>query len=229
MEDGFQRKQFTFYRSFFEAVQTISNKQRRAEIYDMLCRFALDGTEPDWQIMTAIQKSTMLLVMPVLRSAWEKAKNGKEGGSKPKANCKQTKSKKENEIEIEKENKKEIDIECEYEKEGTAWASGQCRELTHTFDIFWNLYPKKVCKEQAWQAFQKVDVPFSVLEQAIGEQRKSSQWRQDSGKYIPNPATWLEQRRWEDELPAPAPKEVKASGRIGPEEREAIRRMMEGH
>jgi hypothetical protein len=27
----------------------------------------------------------------------------------------------------------------------------------------------------------------------------SEQWRRDDGRYIPHPATWLNQRRWEDE------------------------------
>ena len=26
-------------------------------------------------------------------------------------------------------------------------------------------------------------------------------WMKDKGKYIPNPATWLNQKRWRDELP----------------------------
>ena len=241
MEDGFRRKQFTFYRSFFEAVQTISSKQRRAEVYDALCRYALDGTEPDWENMNPIQKNTMLLVIPVLRSAWEKAKGGvKHGKEYSQDNGKipgrygedigkisgrypeDTGNKGEKEKEI--ENKKEIDIE--YKTEGAAWGAGPAQDSTHTFDIFWNLYPRKVCKEQAWQAFQRVDVPFHVLEDAIRDQSDSAQWLQDGGKYIPNPATWLEHRRWEDKLPAPASKEIKASGRLGPEEREAIRRIM---
>ena len=29
----------------------------------------------------------------------------------------------------------------------------------------------------------------------------------DNGQYIPNPATWLNQGRWEDELEAAKPKE----------------------
>jgi hypothetical protein len=36
---------------------------------------------------------------------------------------------------------------------------------------------------------------------AIEERRKTEQWQKDSGQFIPNPTTWLNQRRWEDELP----------------------------
>ena len=35
---------------------------------------------------------------------------------------------------------------------------------------------------------------------AISAQKRSRQWTENNGQYIPNPATWLNQRRWEDEL-----------------------------
>ena len=35
---------------------------------------------------------------------------------------------------------------------------------------------------------------------AISAQKQSRQWRENNGQYIPNPATWLNQRRWEDEV-----------------------------
>jgi hypothetical protein len=35
--------------------------------------------------------------------------------------------------------------------------------------------------------------------EAIKEQKASDQWKRDNGQYIPNPATWLNQGRWEDE------------------------------
>ena len=28
----------------------------------------------------------------------------------------------------------------------------------------------------------------------------SDEWTKDDGKYIPHPSTWLNQRRWEDEV-----------------------------
>jgi hypothetical protein len=33
----------------------------------------------------------------------------------------------------------------------------------------------------------------------------SEQWRRDDGRFIPHPATWLNQRRWEDEAEPAAP------------------------
>ena len=36
---------------------------------------------------------------------------------------------------------------------------------------------------------------------AITTWKRSEQWTKDGGQFIPNPTTWLNGRRWEDELP----------------------------
>ena len=64
------------------------------------------------------------------------------------------------------------------------------------FDEFWKNYPRKVGKEAAKKAFRKVRVPVEILIEAIGKQAETDQWKRG---YIPNPATWLNQGRWEDE------------------------------
>ena len=39
---------------------------------------------------------------------------------------------------------------------------------------------------------------------AIGKWKKTKQWKDEGGRYIPNPANWLRHRRWEDEMPKAA-------------------------
>lgn len=68
------------------------------------------------------------------------------------------------------------------------------------FDMFWSAYPKKVGKKSAKKAFDKVQVPVEALVTAIKRQKCSAQWSKDGGQFIPNPSTWLNQERWEDEL-----------------------------
>lgn len=68
------------------------------------------------------------------------------------------------------------------------------------FASFWRAYPRKVGKQAAEKAFAKVNVPLDVLLNAIDKQAKTEQWR--DVKYIPHPATWLNQGRWEDEVTA---------------------------
>ena len=69
------------------------------------------------------------------------------------------------------------------------------------FDVFWKAYPKKVGKEYARRSFAKAKVDIQTLLSAIEKQKQSEQWQRDNGQYIPNPSTWLNQGRWEDELP----------------------------
>jgi uncharacterized protein YdaU (DUF1376 family) len=68
---------------------------------------------------------------------------------------------------------------------------------------FWEPYPKKVGKIAAWRAWKRLQ-PDSDLARKISakviEARDSDQWKRDNGQYIPNPATWLNQGRWDDEL-----------------------------
>ena len=35
---------------------------------------------------------------------------------------------------------------------------------------------------------------------ALEQQRQSHDWQKEGGRYIPYPATWLNQGRWEDEV-----------------------------
>jgi len=76
------------------------------------------------------------------------------------------------------------------------------------FDQFWKAYPRKVGKDAAKKAFMKRKPSEELTRQmlaSIAEQKKGEAWRKDGGQYIPNPQTWLNQGRWQDEgVTAPA-------------------------
>jgi phage replication O-like protein O len=69
---------------------------------------------------------------------------------------------------------------------------------------FWDLYPKKVGKQDAlksWNMAKKKGIlPLieKILE-AIRLQKEDDQWCKEGGQYIPNPSTWLNQGRWDDQ------------------------------
>ena len=44
----------------------------------------------------------------------------------------------------------------------------------------------------------------STILSALSRQKQTPQWTKDNGQYIPNASTWLNQRRWEDEVTGPA-------------------------
>lgn len=69
------------------------------------------------------------------------------------------------------------------------------------FLIFWNKYPRKSNRAAAEKAFDKLKVDERLLMtmlHAIGHQSQTDQWK--NPQYIPHPATWLNNRRWEDEV-----------------------------
>ena len=68
------------------------------------------------------------------------------------------------------------------------------------FEAFWAAYPRKNGKLAAKRAFDRVHVPIETLVTAIRRQECSAQWTAENGRFIPNPATWLNQGRWEDEV-----------------------------
>jgi len=67
------------------------------------------------------------------------------------------------------------------------------------FDMFWMTYPKKVGKEAARKAWLKVNPNLTIVLQALSWQKESPQWFKNNGQFIPNPSTWINQHRWEDE------------------------------
>ena len=73
--------------------------------------------------------------------------------------------------------------------------------LENYFEDFWYKYPKKVGKEAARKAWNKANPDIIKVIDAINWQRDTKQWQAEDGKYIPNPATYLNQGRWMDEAP----------------------------
>ena len=105
-----ERGQFTFYRSYYEAVKHL-NKSDRAAVLMAICAYALDEELPS---LSGTPAAIFALVKPTLDTSRKKAESGKRGGeaeangkqtaSKPKASGKQTAREKEKEKEKEGEN-----------------------------------------------------------------------------------------------------------------------------
>ena len=108
------RTQFTFYESFYKAISRIKKKADRADAYDIICAYALFQEEPNLDSVSDAVAIAFELLRPVLDKAREKAESGKSGGSKPKANGKQTESKPQNPA-SKKEGEKEKEVEVEKE------------------------------------------------------------------------------------------------------------------
>ena len=69
------------------------------------------------------------------------------------------------------------------------------------FQTFWAAYPRKVDKTKALKAFERLNVDDKLLAAmlaAISLQSKSREWHKEEGRFVPYPAKWLKDRRWED-------------------------------
>jgi hypothetical protein len=74
---------------------------------------------------------------------------------------------------------------------------------TSRFDDFWSAYPKKVGKAEALKAWKRIKPDadkYAKILDAVALQKDGGQWKRENGRFIPNPATWLNQGRWDDEV-----------------------------
>ena len=74
---GFERKQFTFYRSFWEAMQQLSPRNRE-KLALFIIEYALNETEPNLRNSTLA--AVFATIRPILDKARIKAMSGKSGG-----------------------------------------------------------------------------------------------------------------------------------------------------
>ena len=96
-----------------------------------------------------------------------------------------------------------------------------------SFERFWTAYPKKVGKEAARKAYSRAKVPVERLLHALEAQKGSTQWQVENGRFIPNPATWLNQGRWEDEVCDPRKAAAYTGGESDDESIRRVKRHME--
>lgn len=92
----------------------------------------------------------------------------------------------------------------------TDGVDGSGKERSNTapegFDDFWKTYPKRTAKPAALKAFRaaKINGHLGEVLLHVGKMAESDDWKKNLGQFIPNPATYLNQRRWEDEAALPA-------------------------
>jgi hypothetical protein len=70
------------------------------------------------------------------------------------------------------------------------------------FEQFWAAYPKKKAKDSARKAWDKrrpTEAFLAAMLAALETQKRTLDWRKENGRYIPFPASWLNQARWTDE------------------------------
>ena len=71
------------------------------------------------------------------------------------------------------------------------------------FSQFWDFYPRKAGKEsarKAWEKLQPNEELMTLIANNIQERIDKGEWRKDNKSYILHASTFLNQKRWEDEV-----------------------------
>lgn len=195
-------KYLKVFTDFADAMEELGDAER-GRLFTAMLKYAETGAAPDFRgnerfIWPVAKLQIDRTVEEYNRTAEVRRECGKLGGrpKKPTGSL-------ENQKVFEK-SKKTYDKDKDKDKDNIP--SGN--NAPHTpqegrFAEFWAQYPKKVGKGAAEKAFERIKPDkqtFDRMMDAISAQKRSRQWTENNGQYIPNPATWLNQRRWEDEL-----------------------------
>jgi hypothetical protein len=207
-----KRKAFSFLRSFYEAACNLSsNKDLQADFLMAVCNYGLNATEPEPGGELA---ALFALVKPNLDISFAKSVAGAKGGSRNKADESNPEAD-ESELEAEgsrseaneSRNKADESNPEAIKDKGLRIKDKGVKQSLDLFDAdfetFWKEYPRKTGKGAAKRAFEKALLKGATLESlvsAVRRQKCGSQWTRDGGQFIPHPATWLNQERWEDEV-----------------------------
>lgn len=194
-----------YVKAFFDWIEQTEalEDDERGRLFVAILEYARSGIAPD----LAGRESILFPVFKAqvdrdLENSTAYAENGKKGGKTKNSSQTEPKQTKPNQSEPKRPNKeKEEDKEKDNDKdEEITAASPPTRAKSSDFDLFWQAYPKKVGKEAARKAFSRVKAPLESLLTAIERQKCGNQWLTENGRFIPNPATWLNQGRWEDDV-----------------------------
>lgn len=90
--------------------------------------------------------------------------------------------------------------------------------IEKSFATFWTCYPKKRSKPDALRAWKKIKPDPALADEIMTGLQKWSEsydWMKDNGRYVPYPASWLNNRGWEDDIPsAKTPEPVKMEKKV---------------
>ena len=184
-------KYLKIWTSFLDVIELLEDAEI-GRLFRMMMTYAESGNEPEtfggnerflWPAARQ-QIDLMAEKNEILRQ------NGMKGG----------RPKNQSEPDETKENQRKPDESCKEKKR----KEKECKEKDYSlFDRFWSAWPKKVKKPEAMRAFEKLNVDEALLTAIMAgmeKWKKSDQWTRDGGRYVPNPATWLNNRQWEDEV-----------------------------
>lgn len=209
-----------FRPSFYEAIKPLPNEERLA-MYDAVVKYGLEGELP---VLEGMLLSLFVLMKPNIDASQKKysanIENGKKGGRHSK-NPAETQQKPSNNHDI------DIDIDTDTDIDtATAIGAFAAADVSREFLNFWDKYPNKVNQSDALAAWNDIHGDQCATQIIAGLERwnNSLEWEKDNGRYIPRPAKWLREQRWQEYPKEKIP--MGATGQLGTAELEAIQRLL---
>lgn len=209
-----ERKSFLFYYDWANIYEPLDDI-RKAKLITATIRYAKDNTD------TKFDDLTLKVIFNVIKDTIDRdSARYNEICLKNAENIKKRWNKNTNEydriqtntnytdIDIVKEIDKDIDKDKDTDRDiendsiSSSFSSKTVCEYSDDFLDFWKEYPKKVGKGDAFKKWKKAkltNTDKTDIMNALNWQKKSDRWRNDYGRFIPNPSTYISQRRWEDE------------------------------
>ena len=132
--------------------------------------------------------------------------NQSETKAEPNHNQEVTKPEPDKIYDVDVDGDKDVDVDI-CSNPPTSPRRGSCRKKSADMDgfaLFWQEYPRKAAKAAALKAWQKLNPSPDLVERILDhvrDHKRSPDWLKDGGQFVPHPATFLNGRRWEDDIP----------------------------
>ena len=141
-----------------------------------------------------------------VETGYKPVENQSETKPEPNHNQELTKPEPDKIYDVDVDGDKDVDVDI-YSTPPTSPRRGSGRKKSADmdgFDLFWQEYPRKAAKAAALKAWQKLNPSPELVERILAhvrDHKRSPDWLKDGGQFVPHPATFLNGRRWEDDIP----------------------------
>lgn len=141
-----------------------------------------------------------------VETEYKPVENQSETKPEPNHNQDVTKPEPDKIYDVDVDGDKDVDGDI-YSNPPTSPRRGSCRKKSADMDgfaLFWQEYPRKAAKAAALKAWQKLNPSPDLVERILAhvrDHKRSPDWIKDGGQFVPHPATFLNGRRWEDDIP----------------------------
>ena len=220
------KKGFVLYYDYREHLKLLTDEER-GKLLTALLDYGECGDKPELKGAALMAFSFIASQMDrdaerYAQTCRKRSESGKQGGRPPKTNA--SDEEKENQVKAKKANGF-IEKQTEAKKADTDTNKDTDTDTNKDTDTdnppfnppaepresvqekrfaeFWEEYPKKVGKQDALRKWNKIKPNaelFGRIMQAVKDAKKTEQWIKEGGRFIPNPSTWINQGRWDDEL-----------------------------